>query len=68
MPFDLPPITRALLIANVAIYLLQMLTGDALITTTEIYGDAPVAFSWHPFLRLPGEPREEWRQYLALVQ
>jgi membrane associated rhomboid family serine protease len=25
MPFDLPPVTRALLIANVAVYLLQML-------------------------------------------
>jgi membrane associated rhomboid family serine protease len=31
MPFDLPPVTRALLIANVAVYLLQMLTGDALL-------------------------------------
>ena len=30
MPFDLPPVTRALLIANIAVYLLQMLTGDAL--------------------------------------
>jgi membrane associated rhomboid family serine protease len=31
MPFDLPPVTRALLIANVAVYLLQMLTGEALL-------------------------------------
>jgi rhomboid family protein len=31
MPFDLPPVTRALLIANIAVYLLQMLTGEALI-------------------------------------
>ena len=31
MPFDLPPVTRALLIANIAVYLLQMLTGDALL-------------------------------------
>ena len=31
MHFDLPPVTRALLIANVAIYLLQMLTDNALI-------------------------------------
>jgi membrane associated rhomboid family serine protease len=31
MGFDLPPVTRALLFANVAIYLLQMLTGDLLI-------------------------------------
>jgi membrane associated rhomboid family serine protease len=28
MPIDLPPVTRALLIANVAVYLLQMLLGD----------------------------------------
>jgi membrane associated rhomboid family serine protease len=27
MPFDLPPVTRALLIANVGIYLLQMVVG-----------------------------------------
>ena len=31
MPIDLPPVTRNLLIANVAIYLLQMLLGDQLI-------------------------------------
>lgn len=31
MPFDLPPVTRALLIANVGIYLLQMLLGKVLI-------------------------------------
>ena len=31
MPFDLPPVTRALLIANVAVYLLQMLTGNLLV-------------------------------------
>ena len=29
MPFDLPPITRALLIANVAVFLLQMVLGDS---------------------------------------
>ena len=29
MHFDLPPVTRALLIANVAAFLLQLLTGDA---------------------------------------
>jgi rhomboid family protein len=28
MPFDLPPVTRALLIANVGIYLVQMLLGE----------------------------------------
>lgn len=37
------------------------LTDGALTTTTEVLGDAPVAFGWHPFLRLPGEPREDWR-------
>jgi galactose mutarotase-like enzyme len=37
------------------------LTGDALETTTEVLGEAPVAFGWHPFLQLPGEPREDWR-------
>jgi aldose 1-epimerase len=37
------------------------LTHDALITTTDVVGEAPVAFGWHPFLRLPGEPREDWR-------
>ena len=31
MPFDMPPVTRALLLANVGIYLLQMLIGDPLI-------------------------------------
>lgn len=31
MPFDLPPVTRALLIANVAIYLLQLLVGEPMI-------------------------------------
>ena len=34
MPFDLPPVTRALLIANVAVYLLQMMTGDTLLSTS----------------------------------
>jgi membrane associated rhomboid family serine protease len=31
MPFDLPPVTRALLIANIAVYLAQLLIGDTLI-------------------------------------
>ncbi|GAP66510.1 hypothetical protein MBSD_n1818 [Mizugakiibacter sediminis] len=31
MPFDLPPMTRALLIANVGVYLLQMFTGQLLV-------------------------------------
>src|SRR3954471_7565108 len=41
------------------------LTADALITTTEVEGDVPVAFGWHPFLRLPGEPRADWRVQLG---
>lgn len=32
MPFDLPPVTRNLLIANVAVYLLQQIMGEALLT------------------------------------
>jgi galactose mutarotase-like enzyme len=43
----------------------HQLTGDALVTTTEVDGDAPVAFGWHPFLQLPGEPREQWRLELG---
>jgi galactose mutarotase-like enzyme len=39
----------------------HQLTDQALVTTTEVLGDAPVAFGWHPFLQLPGEPREDWR-------
>jgi membrane associated rhomboid family serine protease len=31
MPFDLPPVTRALLIANVAVFLLQQVIGDMLL-------------------------------------
>ena len=31
MPIDLPPVTRNLLIANVVIFLLQKLAGDAMI-------------------------------------
>ena len=43
MPFDLPPVTRALLIANVAVYLLQMLTGDALLIAFRAVAARPVA-------------------------
>jgi len=55
MPFDLPPVTRALLIANVAVYLLQMLTGDALLIHFALwplgapppgYGDLPGFEPW----------------------
>ena len=48
MPFDLPPITRALLIANVAIYLLQMLTGDALIVHFALWPLGPSQFAVVP--------------------
>jgi galactose mutarotase-like enzyme len=41
------------------------LTDRALIVTTEVRGEAPVAFGWHPFLQLPGEPREDWRVELG---
>jgi aldose 1-epimerase len=41
------------------------LTSQGLETATEVRGDAPVAFGWHPFLRLPGVPRERWRVTLA---
>ncbi len=41
------------------------LTPGALATVTEVRGDAPVAFGWHPFLRLPGLPRERWRVTLG---
>jgi aldose 1-epimerase len=36
------------------------LTPEALATTTSIHGNTPVAFGWHPFLRLPDVPRERW--------
>ena len=41
------------------------LTPEGLETTTAVEGDAPVAFGWHPFLRLPGEPRGRWRVTLG---
>jgi aldose 1-epimerase len=41
------------------------LTPAGLETLTEVNGDTPVAFGWHPFLRLPGVPREEWRVTLG---
>ena len=41
------------------------LTPAGLTTATEVTGDAPVSFGWHPFLRLPGVPREEWRVTLG---
>ncbi|MBD0282284.1 MAG: hypothetical protein ICV69_08850 [Thermoleophilaceae bacterium] len=41
------------------------LTEAGLETTTDVRGDTPVAFGWHPFLRLPGEPRGRWRVALG---
>jgi aldose 1-epimerase len=41
------------------------LTPAGLATTTDVRGDTPVAFGWHPFLRLPGVPRERWRVTLG---
>jgi aldose 1-epimerase len=41
------------------------LRPEGLETATEVRGDAPVAFGWHPFLRLPGVPRERWRVTLG---
>jgi aldose 1-epimerase len=44
------------------------LTEDALAVTTtlEATGErpVPVAFGWHPYLRLPGAPRASWRLLL----
>ena len=37
MHFDLPPVTRALLIANIAVYLLQMLAGEGLIVNFALW-------------------------------
>jgi aldose 1-epimerase len=41
------------------------LTPEGLSTLTEVEGDAPVALGWHPFLQLPGEPRDRWRVTLG---
>jgi aldose 1-epimerase len=41
------------------------LTPAGLTTTTEVRGDTPVSFGWHPFLRLPGVARERWRVSLG---
>jgi membrane associated rhomboid family serine protease len=43
--FDMPPVTRALLIANIAVYLLQMLTGDTLIVHFALWPLGPSQFS-----------------------
>ncbi|MBN8728160.1 MAG: rhomboid family intramembrane serine protease [Xanthomonadales bacterium] len=50
MPFDIPPVTRALLIANIGIYLLQMLTGgDAMLVHFALW---PLGAS--PYSNVPG--------------
>ncbi|HEV2874924.1 MAG TPA: aldose 1-epimerase [Thermoleophilaceae bacterium] len=41
------------------------LSPGSLTTVTEVSGDTPVAFGWHPFLRLPGVARERWRVTLG---
>ena len=41
------------------------LSPGSLETLTVVTGDTPVAFGWHPFLRLPGVPRERWRVTLG---
>ena len=41
------------------------LSSGGLETVTEVTCDAPVACGWHPFLRLPGVPRERWRVTLG---
>ncbi|HET6545242.1 MAG TPA: rhomboid family intramembrane serine protease [Rhodanobacteraceae bacterium] len=41
MHYNMPPVTRALLIANVAIYLLQMLTGNLLIVHFALWPIGP---------------------------
>jgi membrane associated rhomboid family serine protease len=44
MPFQLPPVTRNLLIANVAVYLLQMLLGDVLVMHFALWPWGPDRF------------------------
>ncbi|MBA8888067.1 membrane associated rhomboid family serine protease [Dokdonella fugitiva] len=53
MPLDTPPITRALLIANVVVYLLQQVMGDALLVHFALwplgpspYGNVPGFEAW----------------------
>ena len=46
------------------------LVGDTLTVATIVLptGDVavPVSFGWHPYLRLPGVPRSEWRVELPV--
>jgi membrane associated rhomboid family serine protease len=45
MPYHLPPVTRALLIANAAVYLLQMLTGNLLIVHFALWPIGPSPYA-----------------------
>ncbi|MCK9538306.1 rhomboid family intramembrane serine protease [Dokdonella sp.] len=49
MPFDIPPVTRALLIANIGIYFLQMLIGETLLIHFALW---PLGAS--PYGNVPG--------------
>lgn len=49
MHIDLPPVTRALLIANIGIYLLQMLTDNALVVAFALWPLGP-----SPYQDVPG--------------
>ena len=49
MHIDLPPVTRALLIANIGIYLLQMLTDKALVVAFALWPLGP-----SPYQDVPG--------------
>jgi aldose 1-epimerase len=46
------------------------LERDTLTLVTTVAADAelpvPISFGWHPYLRLPGVPREEWRVELPV--
>jgi galactose mutarotase-like enzyme len=48
------------------------LAGRALRITTELRATGeravPVAFGWHPWLRLPGVPRAQWRMSLPVTR
>ena len=45
MHIDIPPVTRALLIANIAVFLLQMLTGNFLVVHFALWPLGPSQFS-----------------------
>lgn len=45
MNFDLPPVTRALLIANIAVYLVQMLTGEFMVVHFALWPLGPSQYA-----------------------